>query len=81
MIYDPAYVGLAYPMGDVPIERGVCTVGGTRPHIMIVSDAVTSGGVPLVIHNIGGGTQEEDRLYAFPITGHYRVAPANGNRR
>ncbi|MGI9464952.1 MAG: DUF1287 domain-containing protein [Aestuariivirgaceae bacterium] len=24
-IYDPAYVGLAYPMGDVPIERGVCS--------------------------------------------------------
>ncbi len=25
VIYDPAYVGLAYPGGDVPIERGVCT--------------------------------------------------------
>jgi uncharacterized protein YijF (DUF1287 family) len=24
-IYDPAYVTLAYPGGDVPIERGVCT--------------------------------------------------------
>jgi uncharacterized protein len=24
-IYDPAYVRLAYPNGDVPIERGVCT--------------------------------------------------------
>lgn len=24
-IYDPAYVGLSYPMGDVPIERGVCS--------------------------------------------------------
>jgi uncharacterized protein len=24
-LYDPAYVGLAYPGGDVPIERGVCT--------------------------------------------------------
>jgi uncharacterized protein len=23
-IYDPSYVRLAYPMGDVPIERGVC---------------------------------------------------------
>lgn len=23
--YDPAYVGLAYPMGDVPDDRGVCT--------------------------------------------------------
>ncbi len=24
-IYDPAYVRLTYPMGDVPMERGVCT--------------------------------------------------------
>ncbi len=23
--YDPAYVGLTYPGGDVPIEKGVCT--------------------------------------------------------
>lgn len=23
--YDPSYVGLAYPGGDVPIDRGVCT--------------------------------------------------------
>ena len=23
--YDPTYVGLAYPGGDVPIDRGVCT--------------------------------------------------------
>ncbi len=25
VIYDPAYVRLAYPGGDVPIDRGVCT--------------------------------------------------------
>ncbi|SVB55724.1 uncharacterized protein METZ01_LOCUS208578, partial [marine metagenome] len=24
-IYDPAYIGLKYPGGDVPLERGVCT--------------------------------------------------------
>jgi uncharacterized protein YijF (DUF1287 family) len=24
-LYDPAYVSLAYPGGDVPIDRGVCT--------------------------------------------------------
>ena len=23
--YDPAYERLAYPQGDVPLERGVCT--------------------------------------------------------
>ena len=23
--YDPAYTRLAYPMGDVPLEKGMCT--------------------------------------------------------
>jgi uncharacterized protein YijF (DUF1287 family) len=39
---------------------------------MIVSDRMTADGRPLAIHNIGGGTQEEDVLFAFPLTGHYR---------
>lgn len=153
IIYDGAYVGLSYPDGDVPIERGVCTdvviralrdardmdlqqlvhedmkanfaayptiwglsrpdknidhrrvpnlqtyfkrhgyqletsgeagdfepgdlvtctVGGNRPHIMIVSNKTSPSGLPLVIHNIGRGTVEEDRLLHFPITGHYRI--------
>jgi uncharacterized protein YijF (DUF1287 family) len=152
--YDPSYVGLSYPNGDVPIERGVCTDVVVRalrtahgfdlqqvvhtdmrsnfsayptswglsrpdknidhrrvpnlrrylerrgfslpvsadptdyrpgdlvtcsvpphlPHIMIVSDRRTRAGVPLVIHNIGAGTAEEDRLFDFEITGHYRLA-------
>ena len=46
------------------------------PHIGIVSDRRTRSGVPLVIHNIGRGTVEEDTLFAFTITGHYRYAPA-----
>lgn len=25
------------------------------------------------IHNIGRGTQKEDILYRYPITGHYRL--------
>jgi uncharacterized protein YijF (DUF1287 family) len=49
-----------------------CTVAGNRPHIMIVSDKKSSDGTPLVIHNIGSGTQEQDNLFAFPLTGHYR---------
>ena len=152
-IYDSAYVGLDYPGGDIPIERGVCTdvvvralrrslkmdlqklvhedmkaafedypkiwglkkpdanidhrrvpnlrcyferkgysVGLTRrkedyrpgdlvtctvppnrPHIMIVSDRRAKDGTPLVIHNIGSGTREENRLFEFPLTGHYRI--------
>jgi len=151
--YDPSYVGLSYPGGDVPLEKGVCTdvvvralrgavnldlqklvhedmkiefsaypniwglkkpdpnidhrrvpnlktyfnrrgfslpvtrraedylagdlvtctVGRNLAHIMVVSDKKTASGVPFVIHNIGSGTKEEDRLFEFPITGHYRV--------
>lgn len=150
-LYDPAYVSLRYPGGDVPDDRGVCTdvviralrllgfdlqkevhedmaahfsaypkiwglkrpdknidhrrvpnlrvfftrkgwavpvtdsphdylpgdlvtcmVGGNLPHIMIVSDKKTPEGEPLIIHNIGLGTQEEEGLFAYPINGHYR---------
>lgn len=150
--YDPAYVALAYPGGDVPREKGVCTdvviralrdglsadlqklvhedmkanfarypknwgltkpdknidhrrvpnlrtyfqrrgwslevtkeaadfqpgdlvtctVPPHLPHVMIVSDRKSAAGVPLVIHNIGGGAREEDVLFTYPLTGHYR---------
>lgn len=159
MIYDPSYARLAYPGGDVAIERGVCTdvvirafrdalgmdlqklvhedmkaagsgyprtwglrkpdpnidhrrvpnlqkyferkgwsvavtgdkadylpgdlvtcmVCQERPHIMIVSDRKTRGGVPLVIHNIGLGAKEEGELFAFPLTGHYRIKAGGAN--
>lgn len=152
--YDPAYVRLAYPGGDVPAERGVCADvlvrafrtsaqvdlqrllhedmrghfaaypalwGLRRPdrnidhrrvpnlrryferrgmqlpvsaraqdyragdivswrldnglaHIGLVSDrrAGDGSGRPLVLHNIGRGAQEEDVLFAWAQTGHYR---------
>lgn len=35
----------------------------------------SSSGVPLVIHNIGGGAQEENVLFTYPHTGHFRVLP------
>lgn len=63
-----------------PGDLVTCTVPPNLPHIMIVSDRTTADGRPLVIHNLGAGTQEEDRLFEFPITGHYRVrrtTPAN----
>lgn len=50
-------------------------VGGTLPHIGIVSDRRTLLGRPLVIHNIGRGTREEDVLFAHQISGHYRWLP------
>ena len=46
---------------------------GNLPHIGIVSDRrATRSGNPLIIHNIGAGPAEEDMLFAYPITGHYR---------
>ncbi|MEO8002303.1 MAG: DUF1287 domain-containing protein [Arenimonas sp.] len=159
--YDPAYSRIAYPMGDVPQVRGVCsdvvirayrkagidlqaavhedmqkhfstypkiwglkktdsnidhrrvpnlevffkrqgksladlqTADSFRPgdvvswrlanglaHIGIVSDKKTLfGSRPLVIHNIGQGTQEEDILFAWRIVGHYRWFNAAGANR
>ena len=48
------------------------------PHIGIVSDRAAADGTPLVVHNIGRGAREEDILFAYPITGHYRYLPAEG---
>lgn len=153
--YDPAYVSLPYPNGDVPKDRGVCTDvviralrasgkdlqklvhddmvkafgayphkwGWRRPdtnidhrrvpnlqtyfkrhgkslpisesatnyqpgdivswqlpngrdHIGMVSDALVSGAKRrAIIHNIGQGTREEDVLFVWKITGHYRYFP------
>jgi uncharacterized protein len=47
-------------------------LGGDLPHVGIVSDRKSAAGVPLVLHNIGRGTQEEDILFGYTITGHYR---------
>lgn len=155
--YDPKYVQLAYPNGDVPKDRGVCTdvviralrdaramdlqqlvhedmsanfsiyprqwglmkpdknidhrrvpnlqtflkrharyfkptktpsafqpgdivtslLPGNLPHTMIISDKMSANEIPLVIHNIGAGTQEEDALFNYPLTGHYRLNDSN----
>ncbi len=56
----------------LPGDLVTCIVGGHLPHIMIVSDRRTKNGTPLIIHNIGAGTEEEDALFLFPLTGHYR---------
>jgi len=46
---------------------------GNLPHIGIVSDRTVAGtSRPMIIHNIGSGTKEEDMLFSYPITGHYR---------
>lgn len=56
----------------LPGDIVTCTVPPNLPHIMIVSDKNNASGRPLIIHNIGAGTLEEDRIEDFPITGHFR---------
>ncbi|MFC4953289.1 DUF1287 domain-containing protein [Acinetobacter puyangensis] len=149
LYYDPAYSKLTYPMGDVPMIKGVCTdviiralrqqdidlqqlihedmaknfkaypqkwglkstdrnidhrrvpniatyfkrqgyqikhaqfqagdivtwdLGKGLVHIGIVSDRKSLiKNTPLIIHNIGRGTQEDNILYSYNITGHYRL--------
>jgi uncharacterized protein len=58
----------AYQPGDLVTWRLPSGV----PHIGIVADQRAPSGVPLMVHNIGRGTQVEDMLFGFPITGHYR---------
>ena len=50
-------------------------LGGGAAHIGIISDRKNGAGIPLVIHNIGWGAQEEDILFSFTMIGHYRPKP------
>lgn len=89
--YDGTYRQLDYPLGDVPMQTGICTnviiralrqqnivtwrLPGNLPHIGIVSDRRAQDGTPLIIHNIGRGTQEENILNQYPRIAHYRYQP------
>jgi len=59
-----------YRPGDIVTWR----LPSGAPHIGIVAEP-RDAGRPWVVHNIGAGTQEEDVLFAYPITGHYRYPP------
>ncbi len=51
---------------------------GNLPHIGIVAAQFNKTAKrPLIIHNIGDGPKLEDRLFDFPITGHYRYGATN----
>ncbi|UWQ06799.1 DUF1287 domain-containing protein [Aliiroseovarius crassostreae] len=73
--------GYSLPLSDTaqtyrPGDIVTWTVSGSLPHIGILSDKMDpTGQHPLVIHNIGAGTQEDNILFSFPITGHYRLNP------
>jgi len=54
---------------------------GHLPHIGLVTDrSAGETGNPMVVHNIGAGPRLEDRLFDYPITGHYRFVPADYRR-
>lgn len=70
--------GWSVPVSDaaasyLPGDIITWNLGGGLTHIGIVSDRQAAGGRPLIIHNIGSGTKEEDVLFSFTITGHYRL--------
>lgn len=75
---------------EVPLEEGptpylpgdiiTWTLPGNLSHIGIVSDRRNAEGTPLILHNIGAGAKEEDILFAYPMTGHYRIGAAEAER-
>jgi uncharacterized protein len=73
-----ARIGAEVPLteGPAPYLPGdivTWTLPGNLDHIGIVSDRRAPDGTPLILHNIGRGAQEEDILFAYPMTGHYRI--------
>jgi hypothetical protein len=50
-------------------------LGGRLPHIGIISDRLAPGGYPLTIHNIGGGTREDDLIGVYSHERRFRFQP------
>ena len=66
----------SYQVTDAHFQAGdiiTWDLGRGLVHIGIASDQTNANGEPLIIHNIGRGTQEEDILRQYTITGHYRI--------
>ena len=59
----------------LPGDLITCTVPTNLPHIAIVVPAADGSSTPWIVHNIGRGPKHENRLFEFPITGHYRFHP------
>ncbi|MEY4560935.1 MAG: hypothetical protein RLZZ618_212 [Pseudomonadota bacterium] len=72
--------GAARKVSDAPTayEPGALVtwrLPGNLPHIGIVSNEHVRGTRrPRILHNIGAGPVEDDILFVYPITGHYRYA-------
>ena len=80
-----ARIGAEVPLDDGPVPYlpgDIITwkLPGNLDHIGIVSDRRTDQGTPLILHNIGRGAQEEDILFAYPMTGHYRIGAEEAER-
>lgn len=60
-----------YKPGDLVTWR----LGGSLPHIGIVSDKTAKDGTPLIIHNMGMGPQEENVLFIYKLHRHFRFLP------
>lgn len=78
-------IGAEVPLaeGPVPYLPGdiiTWTLPGNLDHIGIVSDQRAEDGTPLILHNIGAGAKEEDILFAYPMTGHYRIGKDQAER-
>ncbi len=72
-------IGADLPLTDAPTpylpgDIVTWTLPGNLAHIGIVSDRLGENGTPLILHNIGAGAQEEDILFTYPMTGHYRLS-------
>ena len=71
-------LGADYRAGDVVAWR----LPNGLDHVGVVSARSSADGArPLVVHNIGLGAQEEDVLFAWPQSGHYRWFAATDARR
>lgn len=63
------------PADYLPGDLVTWVVDGNRPHIGVVARAFNSEKTQrLIIHNIGWGVKREDRLFEWPITGHFRFS-------
>jgi hypothetical protein len=80
-----ARIGAEVPLDEGPtpyLPGDIVTwkLPGNLDHIGIVSDRLAADGTPLVLHNIGRGAQEEDILFAYPMTHHYRIGKQQAER-
>jgi hypothetical protein len=71
--------GAELPLADDPGawragELVVWRLPSGNPHLGIVSDRAVDNR-PLVVHHLAGGTQEDDRLFAFERTARFRYLP------